>query len=115
MAWWKGEDSWDDCPDFNGMSAHAVALFFRDQSRMARQMTDGVLTTEDLAQALTVLADPDVFPPSVKAAWRELHSHGLDSIEDAERYLERIAVEEVQDLFEQPETVDGRYLRAVGE
>lgn len=48
MSWWKGEDTWDDCEAFNGLSDAAVALFFRAQARMARTLSDGVLTVADL-------------------------------------------------------------------
>lgn len=48
MSWAKHDDTWDDCPEYNDVSADAVALMFRVNSRMARLGTDGVLTARDL-------------------------------------------------------------------
>jgi DNA-binding protein H-NS len=47
MSWWKGDDRWSDCPEFNGLPDAAVALFFRAQARVALSKSDGVLTADD--------------------------------------------------------------------
>lgn len=47
MTWAKLDDALHDSTAYNGLSAHALALWTRMQSRMAAQLSDGVLTTDD--------------------------------------------------------------------
>lgn len=68
MPWWKGDDNWDDCEQFNNLSADALALFTRAQSRMGRLMSDGVLTERDL----DVLDQSRTPEERTRAPWRAL-------------------------------------------
>jgi hypothetical protein len=81
MSWAALDDSWDDCPEFNGMSADAVALFFRSQARMARLLTDGHLTVADFERLDLSRSHAERRRAPWRRLVRELVKQGLWSVE----------------------------------
>ena len=81
VPWWKGEDSWDDCAEFNDLTADAVIKSVGICSALGRTSAytwmklpvvpdmERVMDSTTLP-SLLLGGDPDTSPEETFAAWR---------------------------------------------